>query len=429
MIFDRNFFAALAAATLVLAAASGAAHAEVPTSPAAKAAAPAVSHDAAAHDRAKSWQAILAKPSLAVAVAFDDSAAGGRLWRVAAKDGFLLASHSDDLGHSFSAPVRINPEPEAILGDGENRPKLLVRQGVLHVSWTRGLAGPMTGDIRYSRSVDGGKSFSAPLTVNDNRDVISHRFEALVADAQGRVALAWLDKRDLQTAQQAGQPYTGAAVYVAESRDGGKTFAANRKLADHSCECCRVALAQDADGMPVALWRHVFASPDHTQIRDFAIARFDDAACAVPSRASEDGWQLNGCPHHGGDLAIDAQGSRHLAWFTGAAGKAGLWYRRIDGAQARPAMSFGDAERQPGHAAIFVHGDSVHLAWQEYDGKALRIRVMSSHDRGERWGQPATQASTAHGADYPQLLGGRGKVWLAWNSADEGLRLWPLDAP
>lgn len=425
MIFKSCLVAAFAAAVLTLpltAAAAGVASAQPSATPPAAGKPPA---PAASHERMKAWQAILARPSLAVAVAFDEN---GRLWRVAIKDGFLLASHSGDLGRSFSEPVRVNAEPEAVLGDGENRPKLLIRKGVMYVSWTRGLAGPMTGDIRFSRSLDGGRSFAVPLTVNDNRDIISHRFDALSADDQGRVALAWLDKRDLHAAQQAGQSYTGAAVYLAESADGGKSFAANRKLADHSCECCRVALAQDRDGTPVALWRHVFVGPDNAQVRDFALARFDEAVRPVPTRASEDGWQLNGCPHHGADLAVDAQGSRHLAWFTGAAGKAGLYYRRIDVGKARAVMGFGDAERQPGHASILVRGDQVFLAWQEYDGKTLRIQVMVSPDRGEHWSKPVTQATTAHAADYPQLLGGRGKAWLAWNSADEGLRLWPLDA-
>lgn len=375
-----------------------------------------------APDRNKAWQAQLAKPSLAVAVAFDDR--GDRLWRVVAQGGHLLASHSTDLARNWSTPVRINAEPETILGDGENRPKLVVRKGILHVSWTRGLSAPMTGDIRYSRSEDGGRIFAAPLTVNDNRDVISHRFDALNVTDDGRVALAWLDKRDLHAAQKAGRPYVGAAVYVARSDDGGRSFAANRKLADHSCECCRVALASDDDGTPVAFWRHVFTESGG-QIRDFALARFD---ATTTQRATDDGWQLNGCPHHGGDLAIDARGSRHLAWFTGAAGKAGLWYRRIEGTQTHPAMPFGDADRQPARPTILIRGDRAFLAWQEYDGRMLTIRTMHSTDRGEHWSAPVTQATTAHAADYPQLLAGRGKAWLAWNSADEGLRLFPLAA-
>ncbi len=418
MIFERKFVAVFSAAIFLLTAAS-AAHAESSPPTATR------SPDAAAQKRMKTWQTILAKPSLAVAVAFDDT---GRLWRLVTKDGFLLVSHSDDLGHRFSEPVRVNPQAEAILGDGENRPKLLIRKRAMYVSWTRGLAGPMTGDIRFSRSPDGGQTFAEPLTINDNHEVISHRFEAINADDAGHVALAWLDKRDLSLAQKAGRAYVGAAVYVAESSDGGNRFAANRKLADHSCECCRVALARDHDGVLVAFWRHVFDGPDNTQLRDFAIARLDEAERPEPVRASDDNWQLNGCPHHGGDLAIDTQGSRHLAWFTGAAGKAGLWYRRIDGVQAGTAMPFGDVERQPGHASLLVDGNSVFLAWQEYDGKALRIQTMISRDRGAHWSTAETQATTAHAADYPQLIRGQGKVWLAWNSADEGLRLWPLEA-
>ncbi|MBP9713079.1 MAG: exo-alpha-sialidase [Sterolibacterium sp.] len=420
---QRKILAASAAAALLLTQ-TCTAHAESPTALVVEAA----PHKAAAHERSRTWQAILARPSLAVALAFDEateSSEAARLWRVVARDGLLLASYSDDLGRGFSSPVRVNAEPESILGDGENRPKLVVQKGVLYVSWTHGLSGPMTGDIRFSRSLDGGRSFTTPLTVNDNREVISHRFDALTVDRHGHVALAWLDKRDLQAAQKAGQPYSGAAVYVAESLDGGKSFSANRKLADHSCECCRIGLAQDADGVPVALWRHIYAAADGSQIRDFAIARFNAAA----QRTSEDGWQLNGCPHHGGALAIDTQGRRHLSWFTGAKDKAGLWYRHIDGQTAHAAQLFADGERQPAHASLQVQGDAVFIAWQEYDSDAqvLRIQVMHSRDRGEHWSVPVTQAMTAHAADYAQLIRGRGKVWLVWNTADEGLRLWPLE--
>lgn len=374
---------------------------------------------ASSPDREALWRRTLAKPSLAIAAAFDDQ---GRLWTVSYREQHLYARYSDDLGATQSTPVRINPEPEAVLGDGENRPKLVVRGERLFVSYTRGLDKPTTGDIRFSRSLDGGKTFSVPITVNDNREVISHRFDDLVVDTRGQVSLAWLDKRDLEAARRAGKPYAGAAVYVARSTDGGKSFLPNRKLADHSCECCRVALAADRDGMPVAFWRHVFAGG----IRDFALARFD----APLRRATDDGWRIDGCPHHGGALAIDDRGARHLVWFTGAAGKAGLYYRRIDGdgesASLRAPLAFGNLDAQPGHPTVLVHGDSVFLAWQEFDGRQTRIQLMASADRGQHWTAPVSRAATAGAADYPLLLEGRGKAWLAWNTADEGLRLFEL---
>ena len=195
---------------------------------------------AAPVDREKIWKDILAKPSLAATAAFDES---GRLWLASIRGRHLYVSHSDDGGANLSAPVKVNAEPEDILGDGENRPKIIARKGVVYVSYTRALEKPMTGDIRFSRSLDGGKSFSAPLTVNDNREVISHRFEAMGVNGRGQVYLAWLDKRDLSAALKKGEQYTGAAVYYAVSDDGGASFRPNVKVADHSCECCRVAMA------------------------------------------------------------------------------------------------------------------------------------------------------------------------------------------
>lgn len=368
-------------------------------------------------DRTKAWQETLAKPSLATAVAFGD---GGRLWRLMLRSGRLEISRSDDLGSTFTAPTPLTLPGEKILGDGENRPKLAVLGQTIYVSYTLGLDKPMTGDIRFVRSVDGGTTFSAPTTINDNREVISHRFDALVGDRHGNVALVWLDKRDLEAAQHSGTSYKGAAVYVAQSRDYGRTFAPNQKLADHSCECCRIGLAADTDGTPVAFWRHVFDGG----IRDFALARLDEA----PRRASEDGWRIDACPHHGGDIAIDARGGRHLVWFTGAENKAGLYYRRIDGERATVPVAFGDADAQAGHPAVLVHGERVFVAWREFDGRQNRIRVMASADRGTTWGAPSTWAASAGASDYPLLLSGRGQAWLAWNTADEGFRLVALGA-
>jgi len=87
----------------------------------------------------------------------------------------------------------------------------------------------MTGDIRFSRSSDGGRSFSTPVTVNDNREIISHRFDAMTVNAKGQVFIAWLDKRDLSEARKAGKEYAGAALYYAMSDDGGQALPPQRQ--------------------------------------------------------------------------------------------------------------------------------------------------------------------------------------------------------
>lgn len=374
-------------------------------------------HAAPARDPGKMWLSRIERsPQLAVSAAFD---AGGRLWLVRAAGKQVTVGHSDDLGATFSAPVGVATAPELVAADGENRPKIAVAGGRVYVSWTQPLPQPFSGHIRFAVSADGGRSFSAPITVNSDPTPTSHRFDALLADAAGRVTLVWLDKREGVAAEKAGKSYKGAAVYLAQSSNGGESFAPNRKLADHSCECCRIGLAADRDGTPVAFWRHLFDGG----VRDFALARLDEA----PRRASEDGWRIDACPHHGGDIAIDHRGGRHLVWFTGAEGKAGLYYRRIDGERSTTPLAFGDPDAQPGHPAVLAFGERVLVAWREFDGKQNRIRVMASTDRGDTWSTPLTQATSAGATDYPLLLTGRGQAWLAWNTVDEGFRLISLE--
>ena len=358
------------------------------------------------------WQEKLEKsPRLAVAATFDST---GRLWLARTVGKHLEVSHSDDAGLSFSPSATVNSAPELISADGESRPQIAVSGQRVFLSWTQGLPQPFAGHIRFARSEDGGKNFSDPVTINDNRDPITHRFNAMLADDQA-ITIAWIDKRD----GNGKTDYKGAAIYTARSTDGGRSFAANQKLADHSCECCRIGIAADRDGTPLVFWRHIFDGG----IRDFALARLGEPL----KRASVDGWKIDACPHHGGSLAVDEKGGKHLAWFTGAEKSPGLHYRRVDGTSMTPPMPFGNLDAQAGHPALAITGESTHLAWREYDGKENRIMAMQSGDRGLNWTQPAALASTPGAADDPLLINGRGAAWLVWNTADQGLKIVKLN--
>ena len=104
--------------------------------------------------------------------------------------------------------------------------------------------------------------------------------------------------------------YRGAAIYRNISRDGGATFGPDTKVADHSCECCRIALGVGSDGAMRALWRHVF----EPNVRDHAFAVLRGETPADVVRATYDEWRVDGCPHHGPALAQAADGF-HTVWF------------------------------------------------------------------------------------------------------------------
>jgi len=367
-------------------------------------------------ERDKRWLESLAKPSLAITAAFDEK---GRLWRVLAHERHVLVSHSDDGGNSFSQPVKVNSAAEDILGDGENRTKIVVRKGVIYVSYTQGLAKHMTGHIRFSRSADGGETFSPPITVNDNLEIISHRFEAMGVNERGQAYIAWLDKRDLSAATKKGEKYTGLGVYYAVSDDNGASFHANVRAAEHGCECCRVAMAMDIDGVPVIAWRHVFGK----NVRDHAMLRLDGKSPLV--RVSNDNWEVDACPHHGPALSIASDGVYHFVWFNNAPERHGLFYANSSdrGKSFSSPLSFGNFKAQAAHPNVLSLGKRVFIVWKEFDGVTTTINLIRSGDGGMSWSVPSRVASTSEASDHPWLIADGEKAYLSWNTLAEGYRL------
>lgn len=360
------------------------------------------------------------KPSLAIGATLDGL---GRLWLARVENQHLLVSHSDDGGLSFSSPVVVTPTPENISADGENRPGIAVaKDGSVLLVWVQGLPQRFTANVRFARSTDGGKRFSSPITLNDDNRIAGHSFTSLAIDGDGRVAVVWLDGRDRDAAREQGRAFAGSSLYAALSSDNGASFAANRQLARHTCECCRTALAWTPQG-PVAFWRNLYDG----NIRDFALADLDRATVR---RASDDEWQIAACPHHGGGIAADQRGGLHLAWFTNGTKRQGLFYRRIEagseaGSTGAP-MAFGNADAQAGHPAVAVAGDRVLLTWREFDGRAYSAQAMQSHDGGVSWGAPQRLAESRGSADYPLPLSDGKQLKVVWRSAAEGVRVWTL---
>ena len=355
------------------------------------------------------------EPPLGASAAFD---AQGRLWVADAADGHVRLRHSDDLGKTFSAPVPVNTTPEPIYAEGENRPKLAFGpKGEIYVSWSQPRAKPWTGFVRFARSLDGGAHFSAPLTVHHDRAEITHRFDALAVDGEGRVVLAWIDKRDQAAAEAAGKPYLGAAVYYAWSDDRGASFVPERKLAEHSCECCRIALSHTPQGDIAAFFRAVYG--DNIRDHGFAVLRTDGGASHA-ERATFSGWHIAGCPHHGPGLAIAPDGTRHAVWYE-ANGKPTIWYGQLQpGQHAAHAQAIAGAGAS--HADIAVDGNTVWVAWNQVDAKGEALMLRRSDDGGLHFGTPRTLASSAAAVGSPQLVLRDGRAYVAWNTAT-GFRL------
>jgi hypothetical protein len=360
----------------------------------------------------------------------------GRLWTAWAQGGHVYVNFSDNDGKTFSKPVKANRFAEKLMAHHESRPKIAVApNGNIYIAYTQKLPKKYTGNIRFSRSSDGGKTFSTAITVNSDKRVISHRFESMAVNSKGEIFIAWLDARDAADAKKKGQEYIGSALYYAVSTDHGKSFSRNIKIQDHTCQCCRTAMAIDRHGMPVILWRHVFLDGQGENIRDHALVRLSATRqegvlhIPRPSRVAVDNWLMNACPHHGPALFIGEDDTYHLTWFTGATGKAGLHYAYStdQGKSFSLPLHYGKAEQQAQHPDIMAINHHVYLVWKTFDGEQSALMVMASQDSGKSWDEPHQIAQAAGPTDYPFFLHkpdtSYKELKVAWLGKEQGFRV------
>jgi hypothetical protein len=358
-------------------------------------------------------------PELGMSAAIDKD---GRLWAVTKEvvDGnqFVVLQSSTDLGKTWSPGKKIQQAPEPVAANGQAYPKIAFgNQGEIYIAYTKPIARPHIGDIRFVRSLDGGQTFTEPVTVHANREVITHSFESMIVDQAGRIYIAWIDGRGAQQAKAQGEKYSGSAVYYAVSNDGGMTFNGDYKVADHSCECCRIGLALNPQGNPVALWRHIFAP----NIRDHALAELTPNGKLSPViRASFDDWRVDACPHQGPSVAYAPDGIRHQVWFNGKEEGGGIFYAATtpSGVLETP-VSLGSA--QASHADVAVQGKHVAVVWKQFDGKSTAILSKLSDDGGTSWRQ-AELARTSAASDQPHLITHSSGIVLIWRTQNEGIR-------
>lgn len=365
-----------------------------------------------------------ARPELGTSAAF---APDGALWLVglnAEKQLFVqsASARAGAVAPQWGAPRVLETAGDAIAADGENRPKLAFGpKGTVVISYTQPRARPYTGWIRMLRSVDGGQSFSAPFTVHADRQEITHRFESVAFDAQGVLHTVWIDKRDLERAPTVGKKssYRGAAIYRNESRDGGATFGPDIKLADHSCECCRIALAVGADGVMRALWRHVF----EPNVRDHGLAVLAPGHEGQVVRATHDDWRIDACPHHGPGLTLAADGGFHAVWFgirkEGDKDVAAVRYARLN-ADGSPRLQTVRALPDEGaeHADVLAAGARVAVVWRSVEGARSTLKAWLSTDSGQTF-RLVGLGQVNGDNDQPRLAQSGERMVAVWRTTKE----------
>ncbi len=348
----------------------------------------------------------------------------GKLWLTWMAGGQVSVASSKDGGRSYSAPVLVTKERLNLDSGPDARPKITVdHNGGIALAFAIFKDKAFNGQVLYTRSADGGKSFAELRPITSSNE--SQRFEALALDGDGTVFAAWLDKRNRVPAQQRGQKYDGAGLFFASSNDGGATYSESLLAQDNTCECCRLGLAFAGPGRPVVVFRKIFEGG----VRDHAIVTFSDPAMpGEVHRVSWDDWQIAACPHHGPSLSISAAGTYHVAWYTNGKVRKGLFYARSrDGGKTFSApVPIGRPDRNPTRPYVIAGPREAAMVWKEFDGEKTTVNLMTSRDDGATWSSPKAISSTTDTSDHPLLISDGRRSYLSWMTKADGYRIQPI---
>jgi hypothetical protein len=270
----------------------------------------------------------------------------------------------DASGKTSGEKTRINPEKgQAKAWFGDAPTVKIGRDNTIFVGWTAKIDGAEKSAatiLNLSVSADGGKTFAAPVKVNDDTAPASHGMHSLAVGQDNRVFMAWLDERNIKTEKasfnQKNENLSGfqivkihhnsnkaekpkaekkemkdeeaepnSEVFFAISNDGGKTFSANKKISSEVCPCCKTSVTTAPDGKVFVSWRQVLEN----KFRHIAVASSANGGESFenPVIVSDDQWEINACPVSGASMSVGAQGALKIIWYTaGKAGNPGLYY-------------------------------------------------------------------------------------------------------
>jgi hypothetical protein len=336
----------------------------------------------------------------------------------------LFVATSRDGGATFGAPVQVNAVPGEARVGGELPPRVAIarapagQDAVLVVLWTA--RGERTS-IKLSQSTDRGRTFGAPEMLQAPDAAGDRGWPSLALDPQGRAHSVWLDHRGLAGHDAHGRQGTYDGVAMAQ-RSGLfiSSGSGERELAKGVCYCCKTSLVSSGDGTLYASWRHVYPG----NIRDIAFvsSRGGGRTFNAPSRVSEDGWQIEGCPDDGPAMAVDGSHVVHIVWPTmlpGVEPVGALFY-----ATTRDGKGFTPRERiptlgslKPTHPQIVADGSGrVFVAWEEMiDGtRRSAVREVRRDGSGRPTFGPASELGRGEPAAYPVLAVSSRGVLAAW---------------
>jgi hypothetical protein len=323
----------------------------------------------------------------------------------------IFFAKSDQPGGPLGAPVRVN-QPSENPYYRQEAPALAIHGSDVYMTWSLTHPKitpdkPFSGELRLSRSSDGGRTFAPSILINDDGQVIQHTFDAIDLAPDGALHVAWIDGRE-------GKKEPG--TFVAKSADRGRTVTKNLKIDDNTCVCCRTSVATSADGIVYVAWRKIFEG----NVRETVVSHSTDGGATFSPAAivGNDRWVYPACPHRPASLGVDGQGRLYVVWYTEGADETPaiyLAYSDDRGTTFSPKRQLNVSKGTfPDHPQMAVDpGGRIVVIWEEQSPVRREVVMSYSLDRGGSFTKPV-KLNEKNGQTPAVSVNGQGTVAMGW---------------
>ena len=259
--------------------------------------------------------------------------------------------------------------------------------------------------VRYVLSTDNGESWSEEAWLHDDRSPSEHGFVTIVP-AEGGFMTTWLDGNRYATGENEMSVH---ARFV--SNDG--TLGTEWNLDSRACDCCPTSMVRTGGSEFVAFYR----DRSEGEMRDIALARFENGLWQDPKPLHEDGWMIEACPVNGPSSDY-LDGTLGVGWFTMAGNEPTVLvsFSESGGDSFTEPVRI-DLGRPTGRVAVRMRSqDELIIAWMEGGGSeqsGILLRTvrkdgtMEDHIR-------VSSSSMGRAAGYPRMERAGDDVLMLW---------------
>ena len=273
--------------------------------------------------------------------------------------------------------------------------------GYIHVVWRGDLPG--NSDIYYTRSTDGGSSWTATQRITWTSGF--SYVPCIAADSPDNLHIVWNDTT----------PANGE-IYYKKSTNQGASWTASQRLTWTSGLSSWPTIALGSFG-------HVYVSWDDTTPGNHEIylkkSKDEGATWSSNLRLT---W--NSGDSEFPDIVLDPSGNAHVFWQDKTPGNSEIYYKRStdEGASwtASRRITWTSGQSYVPHVVADSSG-GIHLVWYEYETGNSEIYYQKSTDGGETWTASRQLTWTSGYSYFPSLAADSlDNLYVVWDDNTPG---------